>query len=277
MKKNQFNNTLAEKLNKLNNSAQGVFSNVPKIVEIELDKIVENPNQPRLNYDKEKLEELKQSIKENGLLSPILLKKKKEKYEIIAGHRRFLAYKQLNKETIPAIIKDISNETSHKLVLTENLIRDNLDPLEIALSLEKMLEKNIASNQAELANILGLSPSKISRYLKLTQLPSEIKEKVHKKEYTNLVVLNALLSLDIPIMLKIFNEILEKKLNREESLKLIKQNKNKKDIQIIKGKGFKLEKKEHKTKIEIDSKKLDNPEIHKLVTQLENLLNCTVQ
>ena len=275
MKKNIFNNSLADKLNKLNNSPKGVFSNVPKIVEIEIEKIINNPNQPRLDYDEEKLNELTKSIKENGLLSPILLKRKNDKYEIIAGHRRFLAYKKLNKETIPAIIKDISDETSHKLTLTENLIRDNLDPLEIALSLEKMLSQNIASNQLELSKILGLSTSKISRYLKLNKLPSEIKEKIHNKEYTNLIVLNALLSLDKNKMISTFNEIIEKKLNREEALNLIKQSKNKKEIQIIKGKGFKVEKKETKTKIEIDSKKLDNPEVDKLLKKLENLLSTT--
>jgi len=273
--KNKFNNTLAEKLNKLNNSPKGVFSNVPKIVEIELDKIIENPHQPRLNYNKEKLEELKNSIKQHGLLSPILLKRKNDKYEIIAGHRRFLAFKELNKETIPAIIKDISNSTSHQLVLTENLIRDNLDSLEIALSLEKMLEQNIASNQLELSKILGISPSKVSRYLKLNKLPTEIKDKINKKHYTNLVVLNALLSLDTPTMIKIFNQIVEQKLNREEALKLIKNNKHKNISKIIKGKGFKLEKKDTKTKIEIDEKKLDNPKIQNLILQLENLLSQT--
>lgn len=274
-KKDLFKKNLSKKLDKLKKDSAGVYSNVPKIIEIDLDKIDFSPNQPRISYDKNKIDELAKSIEQQGLIQPIVVKKENDKYQIIAGHRRFLAFKKLNKESIPAIVKQNPNN-EELLTLTENLIRENLDKLEIALSLEKILEKNIVKNQAELAKLLGINESTISRYLKLLKLPESIKNAVKNKKYSDLIVLNKLVSLNKEEAEKIFEEILNKNLNRKEALELINNHK-KRDKQIIKGKGFKIEKNLKKTKLEIDLTKINNPEIINTLNKLEELFSCTVQ
>jgi ParB family chromosome partitioning protein len=270
-----FKKNLSKKLDKLKKDSAGVYSNVPKIIEIDLDKIDFSPNQPRISYNENKIDELAKSIEQQGLIQPIIVKKENDKYQIIAGHRRFLAFKKLNKESIPAIIKQNPNN-EELLTLTENLIRENLDKLEIALSLEKILEKNIVKNQAELAKLLGINESTISRYLKLLKLPESIKNAVKNKKYSDLIVLNKLVSLNKEDAEKIFKEIINKSLNRKEALELINNHK-KRNKQIIKGKGFKIEKSLKKTKLEIDLTKINNPEIINTLNKLEELFSCTVQ
>jgi len=274
MKKDLFKKNLSKKLDKLKKEPTGVYSNMPKIVEIDLEKIEFSPNQPRLEYDEEKISELANSIKENGLIQPIIVKKIDNKYQIIAGHRRYLAFKKLNKESIPAIVKNSENEDI--ITLTENLIRENLNPLEIALSLENILNKNIVKTQSELAKILGINESTVSRYLKLLKLPEKIREFVRNKKYTDLLVLNKLSTLSSNEAIEIFEQILNNNLNRKEALELINKYKNK-EKQLIKGKGFKIEKTPKKTKIEIDTTKIKNEEILNTIKKLEELISCTVQ
>jgi ParB family chromosome partitioning protein len=276
-KKDLFKKNLLDKVDKLKKDSVGVYSNMPRIIEVDLDKLEYSPNQPRLHYDETKIEELANSIQENGLIQPILVKKDNDKYQIIAGHRRFLAFKKLNKESIPAIVKN--NQNNEELItLTENLIRENLNQLEIAFALEQILEKNIAKNQSELAKLLGINESTISRYLKLLKLPNIIKRNIKDKKYSDLLVLNKLASLKAEEAEKIFFEILNKNLNRKESLELIANyNKKRKNKNIIKGNGFKIEKDIKKTKIEIDLSKIKDPEILQTLNKLEELVSCTVQ
>jgi ParB family chromosome partitioning protein len=275
MKKELFKKNLSKKLNNLKNNATGVYSNMPKIIEIDLDKIEFSPYQPRIEYNKEKIEELAKSIKENGLIQPITVKKNDNKYQIIAGHRRYLAFKKLNKESIPAIVR---NEQSNEeiITLTENLIRENLNPIEIAISMENILEKKIAKNQSELAKILGINESTVSRYLKLLKLPEKIKRYIKEKKYTDLLVLNKLASLHPTEAIEIFEHIIKNNLNRKESIELINKYKNKEKT-LIKGIGYKIEKTSKKTKIEIDLSKVKNQEILKTIQKLEELISCTVQ
>jgi len=275
MKKEIFKKNLNKKLNNLKSNAAGVYSNMPKIIEIDLDKIEISPYQPRIEYNKEKIEELAKSIKENGLIQPITVKKNNNKYQIIAGHRRYLAFKKLNKESIPAIVRN-EQDNEEIITLTENLIRENLNPIEIAISLETILEKEIAKNQSELAKILGINESTVSRYLKLLKLPEKIKQYIKERKYTDLLVLNKLASLHSTEALEIFEQIIESNLNRKESIELINKYKNK-EKKLIKGIGYKIEKTTKKTKIEIDISKINNQEILKTIQKLEELISCTVQ
>ena len=283
MRKDIFKKNLKDKMTNVTLEPYGVYSNTPKIIEIELEKIEFNPHQPRLEYDEKKLEELVKSINKQGLISPIVVRKKENKYEIIAGHRRYLAFKKLNKEIIPVIVKKINDRDMQTLALTENIIRENLDPLEISIALENLLLNNIAKTQNELADLLGLNESTISRYLKLLTLPEDIKNKIKKREYTNLIVLNKLAKLPNNEAVNLFNIILEKNLNREDALELIK-NANKLDREnrniVFKGRGFKIEKKDISTKIEINFNKIqtDREKIDTLLKSLEEVLkSCTVQ
>ena len=276
MKKNAFKQNLSRKLDKLKKEPTGVYSNMPKIIEVNLNKIKFSPHQPRIEYDKEKIKELAESIKENGLIQPITVKKDKDVYTIIAGHRRYLAFKELQKESIPSIVKNnLKNEEI--ITLSENLIRENLNPLEIALSLENILkQKSTIKTQAELAKLLGINESTISRYLKLLKLPEKIKEFVKEKKYTDLLVLNKLSTLPLDESIKIFNQIIKNNLNRKEALDLINRYKNK-EKHLIKGKGYIIEKTPKKTKIEIDTLKIKNKEILNTLQKLEELISCTVQ
>ena len=275
MKKDLFKKNLSKKLDKLKKEPAGVYSNMPKIVEIDLEKIEFSPNQPRLEYNEEKIEELAKSIKENGLIQPITVKKNNDKYQIIAGHRRYLAFKKLNKESIPAILRNVQNK-EEIITLTENLIRENLNPIEIAISMETIIEKKIVKNQSELAKILGINESTVSRYLKLLKLPEKIKQYIKEKKYTDLLVLNKLAALNSTDTLEIFEHIIENDLNRKESIELINKYKNK-EKKLIKGIGYKIEKTPKKTKIEFDISKINNQEILKTIQKLEELISCTVQ
>jgi len=272
MKKNIFKKNMKNKLNKLKERPAGVYSNVPKIVEIDLDKIEFSPNQPRIDYNEDKINELAKSIKNQGLIQPITVQKlDNDKYQILAGHRRFIAFKQLNKESIPAIIRDnLSNE--ELITLSENLIRENLNPLEIAISLESILLNNsTVKTQAELAKILGINESTVSRYLKLLKLPAKIKDYIKEKKYTDLNVLNKLSTIPESDALIIFEKIIDKNLNRKEALDLINNYKNK-GKEIIKGNGYKIEKTSRKMKIEIDPNKIKDPIILEALLNLEKHL-----
>ena len=188
-----------ENNNKNNNDNNELNSSTIKVVEIELNKIeFESQFQVRLQYDAEKIDELAQSIKNQGLIQPILVKKiEDDKYQIIAGHRRFLAFKELGKQTIPTLIKENLDILEEELItLSENLIRENLDPLEVALSFESILSGGLVKTQAQLAREIGIDKSTVSRYLKLLKLPSEIKTAVREKKYTDIVVLNKLITLN---------------------------------------------------------------------------------
>jgi len=146
-----------------------------EILEIELEKIQRNPYQPRKIFNEEKIKELAQSIKKNGLLQPIILKKTISGYYIIAGERRFKAFEMLNKKTIPAIIKEYTDEEMMVLATIENLQREDLTALEEATSYKKLME-TLNITQEELAKKIGKSRPYVANTIRLLKLPYEIKE-----------------------------------------------------------------------------------------------------
>lgn len=146
-----------------------------EILEIELEKIQRNPYQPRKIFNEEKIKELAQSIKKNGLLQPIILKKTISGYHIIAGERRFKAFEMLNKKTIPAIIKEYTDEEMMVLATIENLQREDLTALEEATSYKKLME-TLNITQEELAKKIGKSRPYVANTIRLLKLPYEIKE-----------------------------------------------------------------------------------------------------
>ena len=145
------------------------------IVEIKLDEIRSNPYQPRKTFDEEKLQELAASIKEHGVVQPIIVKKSIKGYELIAGERRTKASKLAGKETIPAIIRDFNDEEMMEIALIENIQRENLNPIEEAEGYELIINKTNIT-QEELAKKFGNSRSYITNTLGLLKLPSETKK-----------------------------------------------------------------------------------------------------
>lgn len=144
---------------------------------VNVDLIKENRNQPRTEFNDDALIELGMSIEENGLIQPIILKKDGEKYELIAGERRLRASKLVGMETIPAIIKDVSFEESAKLAVIENIQREDLNPIEEAKAYERLM-KTYNLTQEQLANELGKSRSYIGNSIRLLNLEDEVRDQM---------------------------------------------------------------------------------------------------
>ena len=150
-----------------------------EIVELKLSELRPNPYQPRKKFDEDKLKELSESIKEHGVFQPIIVKKSIKGYEIIAGERRFRASKLAGKETIPAIIRDFSDEMMMEIALLENLQRENLNAIEEAVAYKKLL-RSLKITQEELSKKLGKSRSYITNMLGLLELPSSVKQMIQE-------------------------------------------------------------------------------------------------
>lgn len=148
---------------------------------IPVNKIIANKFQPREFFDDEKLMDLTNSIRENGLLQPLTVRPKGKKYEIIAGERRFRAMQLLGKTEVPVIIITKTDEESAKLALIENIQREDLSAIEIAFSYQEIMKlSNIT--QSQLALQLGISQSGIANKLRLLKLDPRVKKMVISKE-----------------------------------------------------------------------------------------------
>ena len=147
------------------------------IVEIPLSELRANPYQPRKNFDEESLGELASSIKEHGVFQPIIVKKSIKGYEIIAGERRFRASKMAGLSTIPAIIKDFSDEEMMQIALLENLQRENLTAIEEAKAYKSIIE-SLNITQDELAKRVGKSRSHVTNILGLLKLPKSVQDMI---------------------------------------------------------------------------------------------------
>lgn len=157
-----------------------ITAKTPKneIKEIELSELRSNPYQPRKTFDEEKLQELASSIKEHGVFQPIIVKKSIIKgYEIVAGERRVRASIMAGKTTIPAIIKDFTDQEMMEIALLENLQRENLNAIEEASAYEGLI-KSLSLTQEELAKKLGKSRSHITNMLGLLSLNEKVKKEV---------------------------------------------------------------------------------------------------
>lgn len=150
---------------------------------LSLEEIRPNKGQPRKNFRAEELAELTDSVRQNGILQPILVRKKGSAYEIVAGERRYQAAKAAGLKEVPVVIRDISDEDVFRLALIENLQRSDLSPLEEAQGYRQLIsEKGLT--QEELAQILSKSRSAITNTLRLLDLPQEVQEFVESGQLT---------------------------------------------------------------------------------------------
>ncbi len=155
-------------------------TNNSDIIEIPISEIRSNPYQPRKNFDDESLKELSLSIGEHGVIQPIIVKKSIKGYEIVAGERRTKASLLAGKTTIPAIIKDFTDQEMMEIALIENIQRENLTPIEEAIALEK-IQKNNNYTQEQLALKFGKSRSYITNMLGLLRLPQTVIDMIDSK------------------------------------------------------------------------------------------------
>ncbi|MGB9976603.1 ParB/RepB/Spo0J family partition protein [Thermovenabulum sp.] len=154
------------------------------LIEIDVDKIYSRENQPRKNFDEEKLIELAESIKTHGIIQPIILKKTEKGYEIVAGERRWRAAKIAGLKKIPAVVKELTREEIMEVALIENIQREDLNPIEEAEAYRTLIEQ-CGLTQEELAKKLGKSRPFIANTLRLLNLDDEIKSMMIKGEISS--------------------------------------------------------------------------------------------
>lgn len=198
------------------------------IQEIPISQIVPNQKQPRTSFDDETLAELAQSIKELGIVQPLTVRKIGDKYQIIAGERRFRASKIAGLKTVPAYIRNVDDEQVLEMALVENIQREDLDPIEISISYQRLMEEcNLT--QEMLSERIGKKRATVANYLRLLNLPAEIqlglRERVLQMGHAR-----ALLSIaDYDKQIQIYNQILKEGLSvrRVEELAKSKGSKSK--------------------------------------------------
>ncbi len=156
-------------------------ANKNDIVQIDLDELRSNPYQPRQVFDEEKLQELADSIKEFGVIQPIIIKKSIKGYDIIAGERRVKASKIAGKKTIPAIVKDFTDEEMMQIALLENIQREDLSPIEEAEAYKNLIT-SLNLTQEEFSKKIGKSRSYITNMLGLLRLPKLVQNMILDKK-----------------------------------------------------------------------------------------------
>lgn len=166
---------LGRGLNALMSEAQTETGNVTSDTLVDITKIQPNPNQPRTHFNETLLQELSESIRENGVLQPLLVRKKGQKYEIIAGERRYQASKLAGIEKLPVIIKDVDDQKMLELALIENLQRSDLNPIEEAKGYKQLLNESGMTQEA-LSKAVSKSRSAITNSLRLLDLPDEVQQ-----------------------------------------------------------------------------------------------------
>lgn len=154
-------------------------NNQREVFDVSVGKIKPNPYQPRKTFDQKALEELSESIKENGLFQPILLRETLVGYEIISGERRYRASKLAGLKTIPAIIYDYTDQQMMEVALVENIQREDLSIVEEARSYQSLID-NLGYTQEQLANKVGKSRSHVANIIRLLKLDEDILESVDK-------------------------------------------------------------------------------------------------
>lgn len=164
---------LGKGLNSLFSEVDAEVGNKKEATTLPLKKIKPNKDQPRKRFDEAELAELSDSIKQNGILQPLLVREKGDHYEIVAGERRFQAAKLAKLEEVPVVIKAISDEEVFKLALIENLQRSDLSPIEEAQGYKQLIKQENLT-QDDLAKVLSKSRSAITNTLRLLDLPTEV-------------------------------------------------------------------------------------------------------
>lgn len=196
------------------------------INEIAIEQIEPNPGQPRHDFDEEALQELATSIREIGIIQPITLRQVAEnRFQIIAGERRWRASQIAGLKAIPAYIRTINDEKVMEMALVENIQREDLNAIEIALAYEHLLEEN-GMTQEKISERVGKSRTAITNYLRLLKLPAQVQMALQKKQI-DMGHARALLSLESPSQqIKLFKEILKNSYSVRKVEELVKRIKN---------------------------------------------------
>ena len=202
--------------------------------EVEISQIEPNPNQPRREFDQDALQELATSIRELGIIQPITLRKVNgEKYQIIAGERRWRASQLAGLTKIPAYIVTVEDQNAMEMALVENIQREDLNPIEIALAYQHLSEAT-GLTQEKISARVGKSRTSITNYMRLLKLPAQIQMALKNKEI-DMGHARALLAIDSPsTQLKLFKENQRNGYSVRKVEEIVQQLKNGETIQAVK-------------------------------------------
>ena len=220
--------------------------------EIDVADILPCPFQPRTVFDEKALQALSDSIKEKGVLQPLLLRRKNDKYEIIAGERRWRAAIMAGLSTVPALVKELSDEETLEIALIENLQRENLSPIEEAEAFNRLMNE-YAYTQEITAKIIGKSRSYIANILRLLNLPEEVQDLVRNGK---LSAGHARVLVGNPKAIELAREIIEKGLSVRDVEKLMSQKSKNTKPQTV---------------------KIMDTDLKKIISDLEHKLNLKVK
>ncbi|WP_352405942.1 ParB/RepB/Spo0J family partition protein, partial [Petrimonas sp.] len=206
-------NALGRGLDALITFNDGETQGSSSISEVELDKIVPNPDQPRRAFDEEGLRELSASIKSIGVIQPVTLRKlDDDTYQIIAGERRYRASQMAGLSSIPAYIKTADNDEMMEMALIENIQREDLNSIEIALAYQNLID-TLSLTQEQLSERVGKKRATVTNYLRLLKLPAEVQMGVKNKKI-DMGHARALITMNDPVaQLSLYNLILEEGLS----------------------------------------------------------------
>lgn len=198
-----------------------------RYVEIDIDLIHPNPYQPRRSFSEESMRELVESIKEAGIIQPVLVTPDENGYTLVVGERRWRAAQMLGLTKIPAVVKEIEPSQQLELALIENLQREDLNPIEVATAYQKLIELTNITHE-ELAKKVGKDRTSVTNYLRLLKLPEEIKEMIVEGKI-EMGHARALLSIeDSNIQLQMARMVYEKGLSVRELERILKKSVGKK-------------------------------------------------
>jgi len=202
---------------------------------LKIDDIISNPYQPRKTFDDEQLNDLTNSIKERGIIQPIVVRPSKsqnEKFEIIAGERRWLAAKRANLDSVPVVILNVDDEKSLEFAIVENVQRQDLNPIEEAKGYQKLIDE-FNYNQEKLSKFIGKSRSYIANSLRLLSLSPDV---IDHMEKGNLTAGHARALIGVPNSGIIAKKIIKDQLSVRQVENLVKVFKNKNIVKLIKSK-----------------------------------------
>jgi ParB family chromosome partitioning protein len=192
------------------------------VIEVRINEIEPNTDQPRKTFDDEKLAALAESIKQHGIVQPLIVQQDGNMYRIVAGERRWRAARLAGIDTVPVIVRDLSDRQVMEVALIENLQREDLNPVEEAEAYEKLISE-FGMTQEEVASIVGKSRPAVTNAIRLLSLSDDIKTRLISGEISSGHA-RALLSLaDAKLRLKVMQEIIDKGMSVRETEKLIKQ------------------------------------------------------
>ncbi|MDA8948445.1 ParB/RepB/Spo0J family partition protein [Flavobacteriaceae bacterium] len=195
---------------------------IGSIIELDLDKISTNPFQPRTHFNEQALEELSQSVKELGVIQPITVRKKGSSFELIAGERRFRACEMAGLKTIPAFVRLADDQESLEMALVENIQRQDLDPIEIGLSYQRLIDE-IKLTQDQLSTRVGKKRSTITNYMRLLKLDPIIQTGI-RDSFISMGHGRALINVDSPKeQIKLYKTVVKKRLSVRETEALVRK------------------------------------------------------